>query len=73
MLGYWFLTQVVLGLVSYGPETAATGGVAVWAHVGGFVAGAMLIHPFRRRAPATARRHKAELSPEEVARLRGSP
>ena len=44
MLGYWFAVQVVGGLGSVG---AAGGGVAFWAHIGGFVAGAVLIFLFR--------------------------
>ena len=44
MLGYWFLVQMVSGLVSVGGQG---GGVAFWAHVGGFVAGATLIFLFR--------------------------
>ena len=46
MLGYWFLVQVLSGVASYG---AQGGGVAFWAHVGGFVAGAVLIFFFRDR------------------------
>jgi membrane associated rhomboid family serine protease len=45
MLGYWFLLQIVGGLPSLGGED--TGGVAVWAHAGGFLAGAVLILLFR--------------------------
>ncbi len=52
MLGYWFLIQVVGGLGSIG---AAGGGVAFWAHVGGFVAGAALLPFFRD--PALLARH----------------
>ena len=44
MLGYWFLIQLASGLLSAGEM----GGVAFWAHVGGFVAGVMLIKPFAR-------------------------
>ncbi len=44
MLGYWFLLQVLGGLPSLGAES---GGVAFWAHVGGFVSGALLIHVFK--------------------------
>ena len=44
MLGYWFLIQVIGGFGSIG---AQGGGVAFWAHVGGFVAGALLVLVFR--------------------------
>ena len=37
-LGLWFLLQFRCGTVSLG-RAAATGGVAWWAHVGGFVGG----------------------------------
>jgi membrane associated rhomboid family serine protease len=42
MLGYWFLIQVLAGIPSLASEA---GGVAFWAHVGGFLAGVLLI-PF---------------------------
>jgi membrane associated rhomboid family serine protease len=49
-LAFWFVMQLLSGLGSLGlPET---GGVAVWAHVGGFVAGVLLVklmEPARRR------------------------
>ena len=45
MLGYWFLIQFVSGFVSFGGDK---GGVAFWAHVGGFVAGVVLIKLFTR-------------------------
>jgi len=44
MLGYWFVLQLIAGTFSGGPG----GGVAFWAHVGGFVAGLLLVKPFRR-------------------------
>jgi membrane associated rhomboid family serine protease len=47
MLAYWLLVQLVSGLLSAGADG---GGVAFWAHVGGFVAGAVLIVLFRNRA-----------------------
>ena len=47
MLGYWFLVQVLSGVANYG---AGGGGVAFWAHVGGFVAGGSLIFLFRNKA-----------------------
>jgi membrane associated rhomboid family serine protease len=37
ILGYWFLLQFVAGVSSVG--AAATGGVAWWAHIGGFLMG----------------------------------
>jgi membrane associated rhomboid family serine protease len=46
MLGYWLLLQLLGGFGSLGAEG---GGVAFWAHVGGFVAGALLIPLFRDR------------------------
>jgi membrane associated rhomboid family serine protease len=46
MLGYWLLIQFIQGLGSLG---AQGGGVAFWAHVGGFVAGAALIFLFKDR------------------------
>jgi membrane associated rhomboid family serine protease len=45
MLGYWFLIQFVSGLATIAGDM---GGVAFWAHVGGFVAGVVLIKLFVR-------------------------
>jgi membrane associated rhomboid family serine protease len=45
MLGYWFLIQFVSGWVSFGGEG---GGVAFWAHIGGFAAGLALVKLFAR-------------------------
>ena len=44
MLGYWLILQVLGGVGSMG---ASGGGVAFWAHVGGFVAGALLVLAFK--------------------------
>ena len=44
MLGYWFLLQLLGGIPSLQNEG---GGVAFWAHVGGFVSGFVLSFPFR--------------------------
>jgi membrane associated rhomboid family serine protease len=43
MLGYWFLLQFLGGLPSLG---SASGGVAFWAHIGGFAVGVALAKPF---------------------------
>lgn len=46
LIGLWVLLQVFSGIGSLG-LTAQTGGVAYWAHVGGFLAGAGLVAAFR--------------------------
>jgi membrane associated rhomboid family serine protease len=64
MLGYWFLLQVLGGAVS---QSRDGGGVAFWAHVGGFTAGALLIFLFRD--PQLVARHPARgwgRAPEQV-------
>jgi membrane associated rhomboid family serine protease len=53
MLGYWFLLQLLGG--AFADE--AGGGVAFWAHAGGFVAGAVLVRVFRD--PALVAQHRA--------------
>lgn len=39
VLGFWFIIQLFNGALSLGAATMATGGVAWFAHIGGFVAG----------------------------------
>ncbi len=51
VLGFWFLLQVVDGIGSLGATTSLDGGVAFFAHIGGFVAGALLALPFRLPRP----------------------
>ena len=47
LTGVWFLTQFLnLGKVG---EQAASGGVAYWAHVGGFIFGAVSARLFEGR------------------------
>ncbi len=48
-LGLWFILQLFFGLGSLG--AAGSGGVAVWAHIGGFIAGALLVRLFAPRRP----------------------
>ena len=45
LLGFWFILQVLNGAGTLGSAS----GVAWFAHIGGFVAGAVLVFPFRRR------------------------
>ncbi len=51
VLGYWFLAQFVNGAATAIASTSGTtsGGIAFWAHVGGFVAGITLIKMFPSR------------------------
>jgi membrane associated rhomboid family serine protease len=56
MLGYWFVLQFLSGAESLSVAHARrdVGGVAFWAHIGGFVAGLVLVKLFperRRRSP----------------------
>ncbi len=49
-LGFWFVLQALQGytqLVNVG--TAAKGGVAWWAHIGGFASGLLLVYFFRQK------------------------
>jgi membrane associated rhomboid family serine protease len=50
ILVFWFVQQVVAGLPQLSPmRPDASAGVAVWAHIGGFVAGAVLVKLFEDR------------------------
>lgn len=46
VLGMWFITQLISGGMSVG---ATGGGIAFFAHIGGFIAGMALIGFFKRR------------------------
>jgi membrane associated rhomboid family serine protease len=57
VIGFWFILQLGSGLAALGPELASSGGVAWFAHIGGFVTGLVLALPAalaarRRRRPA---------------------
>ncbi len=45
-LGFWFLLQLLSGSMTAGRDA---GGVAFWAHIGGFIAGLLLVGPFKRK------------------------
>lgn len=53
LIGSWFLSQLVSGYFALA-ETAQSAGVAWFAHIGGFLAGLLLVWVFKRepRAPA---------------------
>ncbi len=55
MLGYWFVVQFLMGAataITYSKDSG--GGIAFWAHVGGFLTGLLLIKVF----PQQARRYR---------------
>jgi membrane associated rhomboid family serine protease len=47
LIGFWFITQLLDGVATLSQKAAQQGGVAYWAHVGGFVAGIILVWVFR--------------------------
>ena len=48
-LGFWFLSQLFNGALSIVSGAQMYGGVAFWAHIGGFLAGLLLVRPFEQR------------------------
>jgi membrane associated rhomboid family serine protease len=52
VLGCWFLANLLIGTatsIAEATQSGGRGGVAVWAHVGGFVAGVLMIKAFSER------------------------
>jgi membrane associated rhomboid family serine protease len=49
VLGFWFLLQVFNGYQDYANPVGGGGGVAYWAHIGGFAFGLLLIKLFASR------------------------
>lgn len=62
-LGVWFVMQFFSGVAALGAETAETGGIAVWAHVGGFVFGVLVGLIFRSRAKEMTLEHEPVRQP----------
>jgi len=64
LIGFWFVVQLFNGVSSLGPATVgAGGGIAYFAHIGGFVAGALLVNLFAvRRARARPRQARGPTS-----------
>jgi membrane associated rhomboid family serine protease len=60
VLGLWFITQLFNGVLSLGVETM-TGGVAFFAHIGGFVAGVVLTWLFMLIVPQPPAEQRREL------------
>jgi len=47
---FWFVLQLLSGVASIGTDAASGGGVAYWAHVGGFLTGVVLVRLFAQPA-----------------------
>lgn len=52
MLGFWFILQLISGASSL-PFSSETGGIAFFAHIGGFLTGAILARIFMRTSSPT--------------------
>ncbi len=64
VLGYWFVIQLLMGLGQLGGGVLS--GVAVWAHIGGFVAGLILVKLFERPQLVDAKREGRRLDRQEI-------
>lgn len=63
IIGLWVFLQFLNGFASLSVDTAQTGGVAYFAHIGGFIAGSVLVWVFRdpvaqQRQMAARRAHR---------------
>jgi membrane associated rhomboid family serine protease len=67
MLGYWFLLQLLSGVFAVG---SSSGGVAVFAHIGGFLAGILLVRLFTHDERWTHRRNRRGHMKEWWSRVR---
>lgn len=61
-LGIWFLSQLLNGLFAVVSGVQAMGGIAWWAHIGGFVVG-LIVAPLLARRRYVRRRYIDEYSP----------
>jgi membrane associated rhomboid family serine protease len=50
-LVFWFVSQLFSGVLALTNQTLQGGGVAFWGHIGGFVAGMILVWLFASRRP----------------------
>lgn len=61
-LGFWILMQFLIGTFSM-TLSSSQGGVAWWAHIGGFAAGVILVFIFRKRKKRLPKRYPDEYWP----------
>lgn len=67
VLGFWFLLQAIQGFASL-TEVSYGGGVAFFAHIGGFIAGAVLAFVFVRMVPQPPPQERYEMLYERLGR-----
>jgi membrane associated rhomboid family serine protease len=65
MLGYWFAIQLFSGTM-INEAGAAGAGVAFWAHIGGFVAGVVLVKLFENRTLVQAKKAHVQLDRSQI-------
>jgi membrane associated rhomboid family serine protease len=70
VLGLWFVIQLFNGAVSLGVETGISGGVAFFAHIGGFIAGLVLTWIFTQLVPQPPAEERQEILYERARRYR---
>jgi membrane associated rhomboid family serine protease len=70
VLGMWFVLQLVNGALSLGISTGASGGVAFFAHIGGFMAGILFTWVFMRFVPQPPVKQRREVLYERAKRRR---
>jgi membrane associated rhomboid family serine protease len=58
VIGFWVVLQFISGIAAFGPRAEQTEGVAYFAHIGGFLAGGLILLVWRRPR-AIARRRAA--------------
>ncbi len=63
VIGFWAFMQIINGVGGLWRTEANSGGVAYMAHVGGFVAGLLLVSLFRNREVAARVDHRVQVQP----------
>ena len=70
VLGLWFVIQFLNGALSLGVEVGVTGGIAFFAHIGGFIAGLILTLIFAQLIPQPPAEDRREVLYERARRYR---
>ena len=70
VLGLWFVIQFLNGALSLGVEVGVTGGIAFFAHIGGFIAGLILTLIFAQLIPQPPAEDRREVLYQRARRYR---